>query len=46
MVNGFEAIGRKVEVVKDPDKLVKASAIILPGVGAFGDSMETIRRQK
>jgi len=46
VVNGFEAIGHKVAVVKDPDKLVKASAIILPGVGAFGASMEEIRRQK
>lgn len=45
VVNGFEAIDHKVEVVKDPDKLVKASAIILPGVGAFGDCMEEVRRQ-
>ena len=45
VVNGFEAIDHKVEVVKDPDKLAKASAIILPGVGAFGDCMEEVRRQ-
>jgi glutamine amidotransferase len=43
VLNGFEAIGYKPVVTDDPDKLEKASAIVLPGVGAFGDCMEAIR---
>lgn len=46
VANAFETIGTKISVVKDPDELVKAAAIVLPGVGAFGDCMEAIRRQK
>lgn len=46
VANAFETIGNKITVVKDPDKLARASAIVLPGVGAFGDSMAAIRRQK
>jgi len=46
VVNAFETIGTKISVVKDPDELARASAIVLPGVGAFGDCMEAIRRQK
>jgi glutamine amidotransferase len=43
VLNGFEVIGHKPMVTDDPDKLAKASAIVLPGVGAFGDCMEAIR---
>lgn len=43
--NAFEAIGLKPLVTKDPDELAKASAIILPGVGAFGDCMQSLKRQ-
>ena len=46
VANAFESIGTKISVVKDPDELVKAAAIVLPGVGAFGDCMEALRRQK
>jgi glutamine amidotransferase len=46
VVNAFETIGTKISVVKDPDELARASAIVLPGVGAFGDCMEAIRRQE
>ena len=43
VLNGFEVIGHKPMVTDDPDKLAKASAIVLPGVGAFGDCMEAVR---
>ena len=42
--NAFEAIGQKPLITHDPFKLKKASAIVLPGVGAFGDGMAALRR--
>jgi glutamine amidotransferase len=46
VANAFEAIGQKPVLTSDPDKLAKASGIVLPGVGAFGDCMESLRRLK
>jgi glutamine amidotransferase len=43
--NAFEAIGQKSVVTSDPADLARASAIVLPGVGAFGDCIESIRRR-
>ena len=34
--------GGKAQITGDPDKLIKAEAIILPGVGHFGRAMELI----
>jgi glutamine amidotransferase len=36
-----EYAGYIVDITSDPDKLVKADAVILPGVGAFGTAMES-----
>jgi glutamine amidotransferase len=44
VVNALEAIGQKPLVTSNPADLAKASAIVLPGVGAFGDGMESLRR--
>jgi glutamine amidotransferase len=44
VINALELIKHKPIVTKDPDQLVKASAVILPGVGAFGDCMQAIKR--
>jgi len=38
-----EYVGHNVTVTSDPDKVIKADALILPGVGAFGNAMETLR---
>ena len=46
VVNAFEAIGQKPILTSDPDKLVKASGIVLPGVGAFRDCVESLKRLK
>lgn len=44
VINALELIKQKPVVTKDPDVLAKADAIILPGVGAFGDCMDAIQR--
>ena len=44
VINALDLIKQKPVVTRDPDELVKASAIILPGVGAFGDCMDAIRK--
>jgi len=45
VLNAFEAIGQKAAVVDEPAALAKASAIVLPGVGAFGDAMAALRQR-
>lgn len=44
VVNAFEAIGQHPRVVTGPEPLADAAAIVLPGVGAFGDGMAQLRR--
>lgn len=36
-------LGADVTVTQDPDTLLSADAAILPGVGSFGDAMNTLR---
>ncbi len=40
--NAFEKIGKRVDVVKDASELKKYDKVVLPGVGAFGDAMESL----
>jgi len=40
VVNAFDKIDVKAQVVSDPDKLKDFAKVILPGVGAFKDAME------
>ncbi|WP_316977590.1 imidazole glycerol phosphate synthase subunit HisH [Shumkonia mesophila] len=42
VANAFEALGREVQCVGEPEALASATAIVLPGVGAFGDAMENL----
>ncbi|MFH0861877.1 MAG: imidazole glycerol phosphate synthase subunit HisH [Candidatus Altiarchaeota archaeon] len=42
IVNGFRKVGAKVELTEDPGRLKTADAIVLPGVGSFGDAMEKL----
>jgi len=46
IVNGFRKIGAKVELTEDPGRLKTADAIVLPGVGSFGDAMERLKTLK
>ncbi|MCB9610254.1 MAG: imidazole glycerol phosphate synthase subunit HisH [Polyangiaceae bacterium] len=43
MVNALEKVGSAPTLTRDPDELSKFDAIVLPGVGAFGQGMENLR---
>jgi glutamine amidotransferase len=43
VISAFARVGATVEVVDDPKVLARASAIVLPGVGAFGDGVAGLR---
>lgn len=40
----FQFIGCQAEVSSDPEAVRRADAVVLPGVGAFADAMESLRR--
>ena len=37
-------LGEDTSVTGNPEEILKADRVILPGVGAFGDAMEKLRR--
>jgi imidazole glycerol-phosphate synthase subunit HisH len=39
---GFEHCGAKVTLTADPHKILTASRVVLPGVGAFGNAMQAL----
>lgn len=41
--NGFAAAGFAAQVSSDPALLARSSALVLPGVGAFGQAMKALR---
>ena len=42
----FEKIGTVVTVTRDPQEVLKADQVILPGVGAFGDCMKNLHERE
>lgn len=40
--NALDYLGAECEITADPDKILAADAVILPGVGAFGDCMASL----
>ena len=40
----FKFIGADIEITKDPKVIEKSSAVVFPGVGAFGSVMNAIRK--
>lgn len=40
----LDFLGESVVVTRDKQTILQADRVILPGVGAFGDAMEKIRR--
>lgn len=41
----LESVGAKVQITDKPEEIVAADAVILPGVGNFGDGMNNIRER-
>ena len=44
--SSFAAIGEEACVTSDPAELCRADRVVLPGVGAFGDAAEKLKKQK
>lgn len=44
VVKAFQYIGADICVTSDPEELKQADAAVLPGVGAFGDSMKCMKQ--
>ncbi len=44
--NAFLSLGIKAKIISQPEELKKMSSCILPGVGAFGDAMIIINKNK
>ncbi len=42
---GFEKVGHQAVITSDPEDLRRATKVVLPGVGAFGDAMAELRRR-
>jgi glutamine amidotransferase len=42
--NAFQLLGQQVEITNDPISIKKSDAIILPGVGAFSDGIENLKK--
>jgi len=42
--NGFAAVGHEARVISTADEVRHVDRLVLPGVGAFADAMETLRR--
>lgn len=41
---GLEHCGAKVTLTSDPDRILAANRVVLPGVGAFGNAMQALER--
>ena len=39
-------LGEELIITSDPDRILSSDKVILPGVGAFGDAMDKIRKAK
>lgn len=44
VLNACEQVGLNALITADPDLIMSSDAVILPGVGAFGDAMERLKR--
>jgi len=41
----FEFLGKKVDIITNPEPVAKADALLIPGDGAFGQAMDNIRKE-
>jgi imidazole glycerol-phosphate synthase subunit HisH len=42
VTRALEKVGAKVDLTADPERVARADAVVLPGVGAFGDCMRKL----
>src|ERR671926_699814 len=45
VTRALEKVGASVELTPDPERVLAADAVVLPGVGAFGDCMGKLRER-
>ena len=45
VTRALEKVGASVDLTPDPDRVASADAVVLPGVGAFGDCMRKLRER-
>jgi imidazole glycerol-phosphate synthase subunit HisH len=45
VTRALEKVGAKVDLTPDPERVLAADAVVLPGVGAFGDCMRKLRER-
>jgi imidazole glycerol-phosphate synthase subunit HisH len=45
VINAINRIGYKAEITNDPALILKAKAVFFPGVGAAGDTMNSLKQQ-
>jgi imidazole glycerol-phosphate synthase subunit HisH len=46
VTRALEKVGAKVDLTPDPERVLAADAVVLPGVGAFGDCMRKLRDRR
>ena len=44
LVRAIKFLGYKIEVTSDKEKIIKSSHVIFPGVGAFGNAMQLLKK--
>jgi glutamine amidotransferase len=45
VTRALEKVGARVELTPDPERVARADAVVLPGVGAFGDCMRKLKER-
>ena len=45
VTRALEKVGARVDLTPNPDRVLAADAVVLPGVGAFGDCMRKLRER-
>ena len=45
VTRALEKVGARVELTPDPDRVLAADAVVLPGVGAFGDCVRKLHER-
>ena len=46
VTRALEKVGARVDLTPDPERLREADAVVLPGVGAFGDCVRKLRERE